>query len=114
MIEKVRCINSKINYKLIVNTIIVFNIIDLLLTYVGLKIGYFVEGNKLLEQLYLHEEFLFIGVKVLSIIFFAFVTKKFINAISEKIKILFFIPLFVYGYIMILHLIILYFELIIF
>lgn len=98
---------SVLNYKKIINIILILNIIDLLLTYVGLEMGYFIEGNILMENLYNFNKIYFILVNVIIVCFFGYVCHKYYDRISLTIKRLLIIPLIVYSYITILHLLVL-------
>lgn len=100
-------INFSSNYKSVINIILILNILDLILTYIGLEIGYFVEGNVLMANLYEFNKYYFIGLKVIIILLFSIICYKFYDRISLKIKRLFWIPLTAYSYVTILHLLIL-------
>lgn len=108
--DKIRNILNNINYKKIVIIILLFNLIDLILTYYGLQAGYFIEGNELMNSLYEINPYLLILVKLLVTLFFAIIMFRFIDKLSLFIKTLLFIPLVLYSYVMVLHLIVLKLE----
>lgn len=96
-----------LNYKKIINVILILNLIDLVLTYVGLEAGYFIEGNFLMDNLYNFNKISFVLVKVIAISFFGYTCHKYYYKISLNIKRLLIIPLIVYSYVTILHLLVL-------
>lgn len=93
-----------INYILILNIILVLNIIDLVLTAIGLKVGYFIEANGLLLNVYEKSPYAFILLKIVIILAFYFICRLNINRISQFIRYLLLVPLSVYSFVFILHL----------
>ena len=96
-----------LNYKKIINVILILNLIDLVLTYVGLEAGYFIEGNVIMDNLYNFNKISFVLIKVIAIIFFGYICHKYYDRISLTIKRLLIIPLIAYSYVTILHLLVL-------
>ncbi len=93
-----------INYILILNIILVLNIIDLVLTAIGLKVGYFIEANGLLLNVYEKSPYAFMLLKIVIILAFYFICRLNINKISQFIRYLLLVPLSVYSFVFILHL----------
>lgn len=100
-------LKKKETYDFLIKTIIFMNILDLTLTYIGLKAQYLQEGNVALAYLYNQNHIYFIAVKVIAILYFSFSLLVLMKTLTKKIKILLWITFFVYNYITILHLIIL-------
>ncbi len=94
----------ELNYILILNIILVLNIIDLILTYIGLKVGYFIEANGLLLNVYEKSPYAFILLKVVIILAFYFICRLNINKVSQFIRYLLLVPLSVYSFVFLLHL----------
>lgn len=94
----------ELNYILILNIILVLNIIDLILTYIGLKVGYFIEANGLLLNVYEKSPYAFILLKAVIILAFYFICRLNINKVSQFIRYLLLVPLSVYSFVFLLHL----------
>lgn len=93
----------EINYILILNIILVLNIIDLILTFIGLKVGYFIEANGLLLNVYEKSQYTFILLKVVLIVAFYIICRLNIKKVSQFIRYLLLVPLSVYSFVFILH-----------
>ena len=94
-----------INYILVINIILILNIIDLVLTFVGLRAGYFIEANAFLLYVYEKSPFVFVIIKVVIITAFYFICRFNIYKVSEFIRYLILIPLSVYSFVFLLHII---------
>lgn len=96
-------------YRILIYGIIIMNIFDLIFTYVGLKSNYIEEGNQLMANIYMNNEFMFVLIKVIAIIFFATMLLKFTKKFSLLIKTLLWIAFIVYLGITFLHIYIIIF-----
>lgn len=105
MEDKNIIVKPSINYLLVINTILIMNIIDLVLTVIGLELGYFIEANKYMLWVYEKSPVALILIKLFLMLFFYFVCKAYINKVRNFIKHLLLIPLPVYSIIFILHII---------
>lgn len=102
----------KINYKLMIALILLLNAIDLFLTFIGLELGYFVEGNSLMNSLYYYNKIYFVGLKIVIMTFFTWVCLKYYDKLTLRIKRTLIIPFGVYLYIFLLHMLTIYFVII--
>ncbi len=95
---------KEINYILILNIILVLNFVDLILSFIGLQVGYFIEANGLLLNIYEKSPYTFILLKVAIILAFYLICRLNIKKISQFIRYLLFVPLSVYSFVFLLHL----------
>lgn len=103
---------NKIDYKLMIALILLLNSIDLFLTFVGLELGYFVEGNVLMNDLYYYNKIYFVGLKIVIMTFFTWVCLRYYDKLTLRIKRTLIIPFGVYLYIFLLHILTIYYVII--
>lgn len=94
---------NNIDYKLIIALILLLNAIDLFLTSIGLELGYFVEGNALMNNLYEYNKYCFVGFKFFIMTFFTWFCFRYYEKLTLRIKRILIIPFGVYLYIFLLH-----------
>ena len=92
-----------INYYSVLKIIVILNVLDLAFTLSGLSMGYISEGNALMGYILDKSVFAFIIAKLAVVFLFYFVCDKNLHRVSEHIKRLLLIPLFLYGFILVLH-----------
>lgn len=82
--------------------LLVLNLLDLVLTYLGLKLKYFIEGNPILKNIYTKSESSFLLVKISVTLFSCYFIGR--GLIKFKwVRKAIFIPLVVYIIVLIMH-----------